>query len=104
MTVDNFIASVYSLCEQGEDRKAIRLILEFFDDNMQWDEFDRCDAALRNIDPYHLSSSAVVACLGITKHGKLRLPSRSDFYKRSMRAVMKLKGWCYARSLLKKYR
>lgn len=104
MLFNEFIPHVYSLCEHGRSREAISAVLYYFDDHMSEDEFIRCDNVLKNIDTYSIDSSVIVACLAITYMGKDYLPSRPDFYKRSMRAVTKSNGWCYARSLLKKYR
>lgn len=103
MTFEELERLVYNH-EEGNKRKSIAAIIDFFDDNMMEGKFAECDFALRILDVTRLTSSSINACLAITNRAKLKLPSRPIFYKRGMMAVTKLKGWCYARSLLKRYR
>lgn len=104
MSYDEFVATIYDLCNQDKGRESIALVLDYFDDRMWAGKFDECDFVLQNIDVNKLLSSTIVGFLGYTFWVKLKLPSRSSFYKRSMKRVTKLKGWCYARELLKRYR
>lgn len=78
--------------------------IDLLDDLLCAGEFEKCDLIFQTVEPKDMSTLLIVTYLGITSCATKKLPSRIDFYNRSLQEVTERKGEKYANRLLTKYK
>jgi hypothetical protein len=101
--IAQFLRAVYALDLQGQDRHAIRRVIDYLDDLQNAGRFDECDAVFRQADPGQMSPSVLASFLGITRAAKNRLRSRRRFYDDAVAVVENTFGKAVAIDLLKRF-
>jgi hypothetical protein len=86
-----WLRRVHRLCDEGQTRPAVRLVLDMFDDLFFAGNLARCDEILRLADENRMPAPVVLAFLTVTAPARSELSGREHFFRRARARLLELR-------------